>query len=105
MQVRNLKPIVMSMAVDFLKREGSNITTLLTRQHHVVIKNFLEHKRRNEKMIAEREVILKHWKQTESLLALKGPVHEAEFAIEEKSPLVLYDCLIPTLRENRRFYP
>ena len=105
MQVRNLKPIVMSMAVDFLKREGSNITTLLTQQHHVVIKNFLEHKRRNEKMIAEREVILKHWKQTEFLLALKGPVHEAEFAIEEKSPLVLYDCLIPTLRENRRFYP
>ena len=30
------------------------------------------------------------------------PVQEAEFAMDERSPLSLYDCLVPTLKEHRR---
>lgn len=33
-------------------------------------------------------------------LALKAPVMEASFEISEKSPLVLYDCLIPKIKEH-----
>ena len=35
---------------------------------------------------------------------MKTPVMEAEFAIDERSPLSLYDCLIPTLKEHRKFH-
>ena len=36
-------------------------------------------------------------------LACKSPTLDAEFALDEKTPLILYDCLIPQLKENRRF--
>ena len=34
---------------------------------------------------------------------MKTPVMEAEFAIDDRSLLSLYDCLVPKLVENRRF--
>lgn len=42
-------------------------------------------------------------KNLEAMLALKGPVMEAEYAIDERTSLVLYDCLKPMIKENRRF--
>ena len=36
MQLKNLKPIVMREAIEFVKREADSITTLLTRMHHKV---------------------------------------------------------------------
>ena len=39
----------------------------------------------------------------EGILALKTPVLEAENAIDDRTPLSLYDCLIPKLKEHRRF--
>lgn len=34
---------------------------------------------------------------------MKSPTLEAEHAIDDTSPLKLYDCLIPKLKEHRRF--
>ena len=39
----------------------------------------------------------------EVLLALKTPVTEAEYAIDERTSLSLYDCLVPRIKEHRRF--
>ena len=39
----------------------------------------------------------------EQLLAMKGPVMEAEYAIDERTALELYDCLRPRIKEHRRF--
>ena len=36
---------------------------------------------------------------------MKSPAMEAEYAHDERTPLSLYDCLIPKLRENRMLYP
>ena len=41
--------------------------------------------------------------ELEGALALKTPVTEAEYAIDERSQLSLYDCLVPTIKEHRRF--
>ena len=38
----------------------------------------------------------------EHAFSLTSPVLEAEYAHDERSPLNLYDCLIPRLREHRR---
>ena len=37
------------------------------------------------------------------MVSLKTPVCEAEHALEDRSPLDLYNCLIPKLKEHRRF--
>ena len=53
-------------------------------------------------MIKEREMVLKKWRIAEHLSSLKTPVMEAEFAIDERSALSLYDCIVPRLKEHRR---
>lgn len=40
---------------------------------------------------------------SEIMIAQKTPVCEAEYALEERSPLDFYNCLIPKLKEHRRF--
>ena len=50
----------------------------------------------------ERERILENWRVTEIALAQKTTVMEAEFALDEKTPLSLYDCLKPMIKHNRR---
>ena len=37
------------------------------------------------------------------MLALKTPCMQAEHVIDEGTALSLYDCLIPKLREHRKF--
>ena len=79
------------------------MTKLLTKTHHNVLTNFMQLKNKTEKMIVERDHILKRWIYCERALALKAPVREAEFALDDQSALSLYDCLIPMLKEHRRF--
>ena len=47
-------------------------------------------------------MVLRKWKFAEQLSSVKTPVMEAEFAIDERSPLSLFDCIIPRLKEHRR---
>ena len=53
-------------------------------------------------MIHERHQLHENWIMFESAYAQMSPALEAEFAHDERSPLMLYDCLIPRLREHRR---
>ena len=41
--------------------------------------------------------------RVEVALAQKTPVMEAEYAMDDRTPLNFYDCLVPKLREHRRF--
>ena len=42
-------------------------------------------------------------RDAELAFAGKSPVNEAEYAFDECSPLILYDCLIPKLKEHTKF--
>ena len=37
----------------------------------------------------------------EAYAALRNPIYEAEYALEEDNPLALFDCLVPKLKEHR----
>ena len=37
----------------------------------------------------------------ERCYAEKSPINEVEFAFDDRTPLQLYDCLIPRLKEHR----
>ena len=54
-------------------------------------------------MLEDREKILKNWIVCEEALAQKSPTMEAEYALDERTPLTFYDCLVPLLKEQRRF--
>ena len=64
----------------------------------------MDFKKRNDEMIKEREELWTRWNHSERALALKSPVMEAEYAFDQRTALSLYDCLIPTLREQRRLW-
>ena len=74
----------------------------MNRQQKGVIKSFIEYKQQNDKLIAERDILLEQWAIFEKAYMLKSPVLEVEFAHDDRSPLSLYDCLIPKLREHRQ---
>lgn len=40
---------------------------------------------------------------TELALANKSPVNEAEYAFDGRTPLQLYDCMIPKLKEYQKY--
>lgn len=48
-------------------------------------------------------MLYRKWLSCEQALAMKAPVREAEFALDDASALSLYDCLTPLIKEHRRF--
>ena len=64
---------------------------------------FLEFKERTEETIAKAEEQKVDLDYMEKAFALKTPIMEAEHAIDERTALSLYDCLIPKLKEHRKF--
>ena len=46
--------------------------------------------------------MLHNWRTNEGLLALKTPVMEAEYAIDERTALSLYDSIKPRVKEQVR---
>ena len=67
------------------------------------MKQFVDFKQRTNETYKKAEEVLKNAHVLEEILALKTPVMEAEHAIDDRTPLSLYDCLIPKLKEHRRF--
>ena len=101
--VRDIKPFVFDQACDFLREQTKHVTKLLSRQHHHVVDQFIEFKQRTDDQLAQKDG-LKQWiAYLEEVVALKTPVMEAEYALDERTTLSLYDCLIPQLKEHRRF--
>ena len=104
MQLKNIRPIIMQEAVDFLKAQSQVIAKVLTTAHHKLLTSVIEARSRNEQYIAEREHCRNNWSIIERAYAMKSPIMEAEYALDERTPLSLYNCMIPMLKEHRRLY-
>ena len=102
MKLRNLKPIVFKEAVEFIHSEAIHIMNQLSKEHRSILKGFLDYRDFAERLIAERNFLHGQWQLFERNLALKSPVMEAEYAMDDRTALSLYDCLIPKLREHRK---
>lgn len=79
------------------------MTKLLTKQHHKLIQQFIDFKNRSEAKLKKADKLISHLGYLEQCFALKTPVMEAEYALDERTSLGLYDCLVPMLKEHRRF--
>ena len=76
---------------------------MLTKQHHQLVAQFIEFKERTDVKYKKADAALAQMTYLETALAEKGPVMEAEHAIDERTALTLYDSLVPKIKENRRF--
>ena len=75
---------------------------MYTRNHHKVIRQFIEFKNRTLEDIKTKEEYAERVWQAESALALKNPIFDAEYALDENNPLSLYDCYLPQLEDWRK---
>lgn len=102
-KLSDLKPYLLDHACQFVKEQTTNVTKLLTRQHHLTIKQFLDFKDRTDFLLEQARRRGDEVKLLEQALCLRTPVMEAEYAIDDRSPIDFYNCLIPKLREQVRF--
>ena len=79
------------------------MTQTLTKAHHQLVSQFVGFKERTEEKMKKADQAIKEMSMLEVALAQKTPVMEAEFAMDDRTSLNLFDCLVPKLREHRRF--
>ena len=70
----------------------------------MILHQFLDYKGRTNSRLAECAWYKENVKVLELTLARKIPVFEAEFGLSETTPLRLYDCLVPRIKEHRQHY-
>ena len=75
----------------------------MNKQHRDLIRSFIEYKDRAEKKLIGTQKMMNDVAYLEQMVALKTPCMQAEHVIGDASALSLYDCLVPKLREHRRF--
>ena len=99
-----IKPSVFEEATEWLKKKTEVIARSFTDELHGVITQFIEYKRFTSSRMAEVAWYRENVKILELTLARKIPVFDAEYGLSETTPLRLYDCLVPRIREHKKNY-
>ena len=64
---------------------------------------FIDYMESNDGFVKERDELYNNWQLTERAFLLRAPVREAEYAIDDWTPLRNFDCMIPQIKETRLF--
>ena len=54
-KVKDIKPFVLDQACVFLKDQTQAVTKLLTKQHHILVQQFIDFKARSEEKIKKAD--------------------------------------------------
>lgn len=68
-----------------------------------MLRQFIDYIKRNEELINERDYLYDQWRMFEHAFIQAGPALAAEYALDDRTAINLYDCLIPKLHEHRKF--
>ena len=101
--MREMKPYLFDLACEFIRKKTIDVTKHLTRQHRSFINQFLDFKERTDKKLQWADEIGSNVAALETMIAMKTPVMEAEHVLDERNKFHFFDCLIPKLKEHRRF--
>ena len=72
---------------------------MLCREHRLIARQFIDFKTDTYTKMDKMDFYYKDLIRAEQRLVLKNPVLEAEYILNSDSPLKLYDCLIPRMKE------
>ena len=103
-KLANIKPIVYQEAIKWLKNKTDKFCKNFTEELHLILRQFLDYKAKTNSRMAEVAWYQENVKILEQTLARKIPVFESEYGMSETTPLRLYDCLVPRIKENRTRY-
>lgn len=97
--------IVQRQSIDFIKKQAENITALLTKEHRRIIEKFqgwidVAILKADRNAHLEQLAII-----SEMYSAKTNPVLQANYGLDDDTPLALYDCLVPTLQSRRHGNP
>lgn len=90
-------------AKEFVREQLRKTLKAITKNHKQLIQQHIEYRDDTELLINERNMLRDRWMTYEHTCAMKSPVMEAEYAHDDTTALSMYDCLIPKLREWRKF--
>ena len=92
----------MEEALKFIERNAESVRTTLTEQYRKLVDDFTEYRVKTEKLL--EDLVEKQSRITVAELqsASRNPVNEAEYALDTKNSLKLYDCLIPKLNGDHK---
>ena len=93
---------MMQEACNFVKRSCRELTRYLTKQHASVVDQYLTYKKMTRSKIHENTKLKEQVYEAESLNALKFPLYEAYYAIDDRTALTKYDCLVPRVNGHFR---
>lgn len=100
----NVKPLIYQEAIKWLKDKTDAICKSFTEELHLILSQFILYKRKTNSRLDESEWYKENVKVLEMTLARKIPVFESEYGMSETTPLRLYDCLVPRIKEHRTHY-
>ena len=81
-KVKDIKPMLLENACDFLKEKTDTVTKMLTKHHRDIVKQFIEYKERSTQTFKDAKKIQDDVAMLEQMIALKMPVMQAEYYID-----------------------
>ena len=97
-QVKQLKPDLQSDALNFLKEKGSDMMHKFNKEMHTLVLHFQDYRLATDAAVQTNHDLWMRLVEAEKTLALEGPVREAQYGMNEKTPLSLFNPLVAKLK-------
>ena len=104
-ELKNVKNTAINESINFVKQSSQRVTKLLSSNHKNIARQFLEFKQATYEKMDKMDSYHKDMVQAELALALRNPILEAEYYLNDEQPLNLYEGLLPQLRKYCRSRP
>ena len=88
------------LMIEWMDNKLKGISRMLTRNHQSLYRQQIAFKSRTSKKVKEIDSYKRRMQEAEVLNVFYSTALEAEYGLETKSPLQLYDCLIPQIPES-----
>ena len=96
--IKNFRSSIKQESVKFLKEKTDQVVKALSVEHHRLIQQFFDFKRDTQERLDKTDFYEKKFFDATYAFALKAPCYEASFAMNAKSALKLYDCMVPEIK-------
>ena len=102
-RLKDVVEIAKVQVVAFVKKQAEEISKMLSYEHQQLILKFRSWIDISEELLAKCDSYDKRTYQAEKYSALVNPVLEAEYALDDDTPLSLYDCVACTIRRTNKY--
>ena len=94
-----MKPKLEEDAIKYLREKGERLLKTFNGEMQRLVLHFQDYRIMMEGTAAHNHRLSRQIIEAEKLIAHQAPVNEALFGLYPKSPLELYNCLVPRLAE------